>query len=485
MTSSLTRRQALVLGGFGAIAVVGGGAGLLIGARVDPTSDVPAGTALRSPTVRRSVDGLLDVTLRAAPVSALIGGIAVAASGYEDGLPGPTLHVAPGDLLRVTLRNDLDEPTNLHVHGLQVSPNGNGDNVFLRVDPGDAFDYEYQIPADHPTGLFWYHPHVHEHTADQVFHGLFGAIVVRAADETPPDRDRVLIVSDIDFDDAGVIRDPDPMERQAGREGSVVLVNGQQRPRMSARPGERERWSILNACVSRYLQLTLDGQQFELAAVDSGRLPKPEPVDSLLLAPGNRVEVWVTAAAGDSVLRALAVDRGGMGMGMGGGTTTTAVVAIADYVVDGDPVTGATTGADGNQRLTASRDLRDVQPDARRRLRLDAGMAMGGMTFAIDGKKFDPDRTDIRIDAGQVEEWTIENPGPMNHPFHLHVWPMQVTASDRGAVEGIHWRDVVDIPAQGSVTVRIAFDGPVGRTVYHCHILDHEDAGMMGVIEVS
>ena len=88
--------------------------------------------------------------------------------------------MAPGDVLRLTLANELDQTTNLHTHGLHVSPEGNGDNVFRMVEPGERATYEYVVPTDHPTGTFWYHPHHHGTVADQVFGGLFGALVVAA-----------------------------------------------------------------------------------------------------------------------------------------------------------------------------------------------------------------------------------------------------------------------------------------------------------------
>jgi len=109
------------------------------------------------------------------------------------------------------------------------------------------------------------------------------------------------------------------------------------------------------------------------------------------------------------------------------------------------------------------------------------GMGMGGgMTFLIDGREFDPDRVDQTVDIGTVEEWTLVNATMMDHPLHLHIWPMQLVDHD-----GVDVRDVVNVPAGRSVKVRIAFDRFPGRTVYHCHILDHEDLGMMGVIQAT
>jgi FtsP/CotA-like multicopper oxidase with cupredoxin domain len=113
------------------------------------------------------------------------------------------------------------------------------------------------------------------------------------------------------------------------------------------------------------------------------------------------------------------------------------------------------------------------------------GMGGGGTSFTIDGKAFDPDRVDQAVTVGDVEEWTLLNTSPMDHPFHLHVWPMQVLREGTYAPEEVTWRDVVNIPAHGSTVVRIPFDRHTGRTVYHCHILDHEDLGIMGLIQTT
>ena len=110
-------------------------------------------------------------------------------------------------------------------------------------------------------------------------------------------------------------------------------------------------------------------------------------------------------------------------------------------------------------------------------------MGAGMMSFTVDGKPFDHTRVDTVVQAGAIEEWTLTNTSPMDHPIHLHVWPMQIVGSSLS--DPPQWQDVVNVPAFSSVTVRIPFEGFTGRTVYHCHILDHEDAGMMGMIEVQ
>jgi FtsP/CotA-like multicopper oxidase with cupredoxin domain len=440
-----------------------------------------AGTALTEPTVLASAGGRLQVFLEVAEKTIALGGRTATVLTYNGGVPGPTLRVRPGDRLQVTLVNRLTTATNLHVHGLHVSPQAPGDDPLLPVAAGGTLVYDHQLPADHPPGVYWYHPHVHMTVADQVFAGLYGAIVVEDPVALPVTRERVLVVSDISLDAAGRPQPPPTAERLMGREGALVLVDGQLQPTMTARPGERERWRIVNACASRYLRLRLDGQQLDLLGLDGGRYAAPQRVSELVLMGGNRADVLVTTAAGTSALQVLSQPRGSM---PGTPAVSGTVGTVATFAVSGAPAAPLPALPAG----AAPRDLRGVQPAARRQLRLGMGVAAGGMTaggatFTIDFRQFDPARTDVSVQLGTVEEWTIVNASTMDHPFHLHTWPVQLVSVGGRPVPDVVWQDVVNVPAGSWTTVRVPFEDFAGRTVYHCHILDHEDLGMMGVIE--
>ena len=491
--SPLTRRQLLALGAAGAGAAAAGGAGLWWTGGGGQA--LGGGRELVQPEVLSSRDGALDLALEAAPARVRIGARTAHVQAFNGSLPGPTLRVCPGDTIRVAMRNGLDAPTNLHVHGLHVSPEDNGDNPFVSIAPGETFDYEYVLPGDHPPGTYWYHPHRHGHVADQLAAGLYGAIVVEDPDPVPVARDRVLVVSDITLDDSGNLAEVSPPQRMMGREGETVLVNGQVRPQATAAPGERELWRVVNACPSRYLRLTLDGQTVRLLGRDIGRLPEPVELTEMTLAPGNRVELLVDTREGASTLTAAPVDRGSMDGMMGGampgdGPGTDEPIELLTLEVTGDRAADAGPVPPG----PVLRDLREEPVAARRTLDFAMGMGMGGMmggmrgpgqmmSFTIDGRPFDAERTDQRVRVGTVEEWTLTNSSPMDHPMHLHVWPMQVVTEAGREVAAPRWLDVVNVPAFGEVTVRVAFDDFAGRTVYHCHILDHEDLGMMGTLE--
>jgi FtsP/CotA-like multicopper oxidase with cupredoxin domain len=484
----ITRRSALALGGIGAALIAAGGVGLLTGTPGDgaPGSTPDAGAALRQPKLLRSRNGALSLDLRVEQLPVLIGHTSVQAMTYGGTLPGPTLVVHPGDILSIKLDNRLSTPTNLHTHGLHVSPEGHSDDVLRRIDAGTSGQYQYAIPSDHPPGVFWYHPHHHGMAADQVFGGLYGAIIVDDSVPIEVAHERILIISDMTFDAAGQIASPSPMDKMNGREGSTLLLNGQVGATLAAHPGDRERWRIVNACTSRYLDLRLDGQRLQLLGNDSGRLAEPQSVQQLLLAPGNRADVLVTMTQGTTSLRTVAVDRGSSGgMGSASASSPSGIATLTVAGLASGPAPAVATQA-------VPRDLRAVNADASRTLTL--AMTMGGMggmggsgrgAFTIDGRSFDPSRIDQHVRAGAVEEWTIVNTSPMDHPFHLHVWPMQLLRVGSDTVGPAVWQDVVNIPAHSSSTVRIAFNDFTGTSVFHCHILDHEDQGMMGVIRVA
>ncbi|MFC0004926.1 multicopper oxidase family protein [Micromonospora siamensis] len=482
MTAPIGRRRALTLLGLGAAGLTVGATGWLLAdddSRLRPASgDRP----LPEPTALRSRDGRLDVRLVAA-AGVRLAGRDTRAWGWNGRSPGPTLRVRPGDLLRVRLENRLPMATSLHTHGLHVSPLGDGDDPFRSVPPGDTADYAFRIPADHPAGTFWYHPHHHGSVADQVFAGLVGALVVED-EPAAAVAERLLVVTDTSLDGSGRVRAPDPMAASTGRLGELVLVNGEHQPVIDVRTGAVERWRIVNACAGRVLRLDLAGPAVDRLAFDGWYLPATAADQPLVLAPGNRADLWLrTGTAGRYPLLSAAGLRanGGMGMGMGMG-----MGAAGD-----GPVTLATVAVTGPPTEPPAAPVRpDPAPPLpgpvtrRRRLTLGSAMGPGGMRWTVDGRGFDPDRDDQVVPLGSVEEWTVLNGTGQDHPFHLHTRPFQVMADSTGAPPVAVRQDVVTVPAGGWVRLRIAFTDLPGRSVYHCHTLDHEDGGMMGTVRV-
>ncbi|MFN0094044.1 MAG: multicopper oxidase family protein [Dehalococcoidia bacterium] len=484
-----TRRTVLGLGG-------GLGAALFLQACGDrpPADRLSAGTSgdasptgstareggLQEPPTIRSEGGRLDAKLTIAPALVPHGAAKRWALAVNGTSPGPTLRVRPGDHLRIFLENHSGHPTNLHTHGLRVAAAGNADNPFVEIPDGGSFAYDIDIPVDHPGGLFWYHPHFHHHVAEQLFAGFFGAIVVEdgfdVRREVAAATERLLLIHDArpgTTEDA--VLTVSNMEQMTGREGSLVLVNGQEQPSIRAKPGRLERWRILNASPSRFYRLSLEGSRIHVIGSDGGRLSAGVTVDTLDLVPGERAEVLVAVQGpGTFDLKTLAVDRGSPGMGRGRPGTSGAAILARLEVSEQTALPAMPTS------LELLDDLSRVNPDRTREL----VFSMQGMNFFIDGRSFDPKRVDIQTRFGAVEEWTVRNSSTMDHPFHLHVWPFQVVGASNQSVQP-GWKDVVNVPAGGWVRFRVRFDTHAAKTVYHCHILDHEDMGMMGIIEVT
>ncbi|CDZ90136.1 putative multicopper oxidase family protein [Rhodococcus ruber] len=491
----IERRRALQLGALGIAGIAAGGLGLsrtgLPFASSPRSTIAESGLPVVEPAVLRSEAGVLRVELTVARTRLDQAGTATMLT-YNGTVPGPTWRVRPGDRLEVRVVNTLDAATNLHFHGLRVSPQGTGDNPFVSIEPGRSFDYRLDVPPDHPPGVFWYHPHRHGSVADQLFGGLYGTILVDGDDAIPVARERVLVISDVSLAPDGSLARVYPQQVMTGREGELLLVNGRPEPRLTARPGDRERWRLVNACTSRYLRLTVDGHRLHLLGVDGGHEPGTPEVGEVPLAPGNRADLVVDIEAGTGRLRTLGYDRGGAMMGMmGGGTELSGPAMLATVVADGPPA----ADAGPVPQRAVDPDLRGRPIAASREITFTMGMGMGmgammgsgpggaGMNFGFDNRAFDARRTDQSPAAGTIEQWTIRNPTPMDHPFHLHIWPMQIVEEHGGPVEQPRWRDVVNVPAGGRVQVLIDFTRFPGRSVYHCHILDHEDAGMMATVE--
>jgi FtsP/CotA-like multicopper oxidase with cupredoxin domain len=217
-----------------------------------------------------------------------------------------------------------------------------------------------------------------------------------------------------------------------------------------------------------------------LIGVDGGGIPRPVVAEEVLLAPGERIDALVKAdrAGGAYRLLNLPYQRATMGM-MGMGPTAAVPMTVATVIYQGE----------AGQDLHVPSAVVQVDPlpgsglPVRRFVLGGAGMGMGGrgMSFLINGRTFDHRRVDTRVELGTIEDWEIVNATTMDHPFHLHTNPFQVV--DAGGQAEPAWKDVVQVPAGQRRRIRVRFADYAGKSVYHCHILDHEDLGMMGVIE--
>ena len=468
--SELTRRDLLRLGG-GLIGVLAAPAWL-------PTHSIANAAAEGVATA---------VELTAAVTSVAVGGTNARLWTYNGSFPGPLLRWHEGERVRLRLVNRLDEPTNLHLHGLHLPPSV--DDPFLEVPPGGAATYEFTVPAG-SAGTYWYHPHMHGSVARQLFGGLAGAIIVTGGlDESSlaDAEEHVLVLKDLSLRN-GQVAAHTPFDWLRGKEGELLLVNGAWRPQLTP-TRSLLRLRILNASNARYYRLLLEGHFLYQIATDGGLLAYPVRCRTLLLAPGERAEVLVRLRRrGEFRLLNLPYDRGFMpmhhGHGMAPAVASTGAAAPVPFA--GEPLLSIVSPAVASSvRLPAAlADVEDIAPLATsplRRLVLSESM-MGG--FLINGRRFDPERIDVQGRLGSVELWEIENRGAMDHPFHLHTYPFQVLSTDGVPAAFAAWKDVVNVRAGSRVRIAVPLRDFGGRTVFHCHIVEHEDLGMMGVLAV-
>ena len=445
-----------------------------------PRTTVP-GEFFETP-MRASTNGLLSTTLRVAETEVGVGTQLVRASTYEGMYPGPTLEVRPGDTLKIKLANDLNENTNLHTHGLHVSPSNNSDNVLLTVKPHEPFDYEFKIPKDHPAGTLWYHAHFHTLADKQVFGGEFGLMVVRGDFDDLPGlagrRERVMVVSQIEIKGDAVV---DGANSSLAKQ--VTLVNGRYQPDVDIEPGEVQRWRICNAS-SVFLRLGLDGHQLNTVAIDGNSLVATKAMDLIEIPPGGRADVLIQGGApGRYEFRSLTWDTSGA-------FYSTNMVPVPDTIVRlVSKGTATATAAPLPNALLPMVDLRDVPIDRRRVFRLEEREPRhvgpnDRFNYFINGTQFDHNVVNETMKLGATEEWEFVNLTYEPHPLHIHVNPFQVVMINGQPSNENHYRDTATVPPFGSIVIRHQFLDYPGKFVMHCHILFHEDHGMMQLLEV-
>ena len=433
----------------------------------------------------KSVDSILTVDLVATEQTVNLAGQSAQLLAYNGQVPGPLWEVQAGDTVAVNFRNALTQPTNLHFHGLHIPPTGNADNVFVSVPSGEQFRYEFAIAPKHPGGLFWYHPHQHGLVAEQLAGGLAGPLIVRGAVDVIPEiqaaSEAVLVLQDFDLTRRGQRQEPTPIFRRWGRQGDLITVNGNRAPTLKIPRGGLLRLRLLNASPSRIYRLRLEAHPWHLIGMDGSTLTVPLELDDLILAPGNRADVLVAGdrEPGAYNLMSLPYDRGisDMMATMAEPSEQTVGGAIARLQYG-----EATAEVPLPSQLFAAPAL--PAPSRRREFVLDHGID-GDQAFLINGRGFAHDRVDTTVQLGTVEEWHIVNKAGMDHPFHLHTNAFQIVRRNGEPVATPMWQDVVNIPAYESVDLLVPFADFAGKTVYHCHILDHEDQGMMGIVEMQ
>ena len=490
---------------------------------------------LPQPRVLQSTNGELAVTLTAKPgVVDMSAPSPVETYTYDGVVPGHTWEIRPGDTLNIDLVNDLppiEHPpetsitrphewtwTNLHTHGLHVSPAGNADNVFLAIAPGERQRYEIAVPPDHPGGIFWYHPHRHGGVAHQVRAGMAGMIVVRGEIDRVPEvraaKEQIMMLQSIELGEDFRLQDPipNPTREQAffPRKKVLYTVNGVLNPTVTMYPGEVQRWRILNAAEGKFMSLRLADHDLNVLAWDGLTLAAPDPVEVVMLSAANRVEVLVKAGPPgtyDLVLTPGSSQKPNIPGMPDADRTLDMPASMPMGQMRGIPeipgelevrsiLTVEVAGSGPEMGLPTSLPAWDppIRPIARRRqlaYTVERDPNNEFLSFGVDGFSFDPERPPYQMKLGTAEEWTLVN-GVDNkladhaHVFHIHVNPFKITQINGTTLAKPLWRDtfVLTRKTGDSITFETNFDDFAGRFVQHCHVLAHEDLGMMEALEV-
>ena len=426
------------------------------------TNDVTEGPSSDPPAVRIALEAR-ETNWEVAP------GVTIAGFGYNGQVPGPAIELTQGVPVEIQFTNRLSEPTLIHWHGLRIPAAMDGTQSTQRpVAPGETFTYRFTPPD---AGTFWYHPHANE--TEQLEKGLYGAFIVRGADEPIVDREQILVFDDVDADKQGrLAKFGGFRQRHDGREGDIRLINGKAEPQLTIAAGQIERWRIINASSARYVRLSLGGAPFRIIGTDGGLIEAPVEATEVLLPAADRVEILVGPfAEGQSLtidslryLRSTMKMRGKESFGtLLVGPARPSVASIPAHLRTIQPLTGAEAAPNRTVTFKVGLSLRR------------------GLDFLVNGERHHQDEP---VKVGQLQVWDVVNASLMDHPFHLHGFFFQVLSINGKAPQFRSWEDVVNLPPR--TTVRIAWmpeDRP-GSWMYHCHILEHHEAGMMGHFEV-
>jgi len=491
--STLTRRALIAGGGIlGCCAVVGAGgaATLLLSNRLTNQSDSTVGelaftTPLDIPPLLEGEPGpdgrlVYDLTLQTGQTRILPAG-AAETWGVNGPFLGPTLRARRGDTVSIAVHNDLPEATSIHWHGMHLPPAMDG-GPHQMIAAGESWLPEWTI--DQPASTLWYHPHPHGATAEHVYRGIAGLFLIEDDESDGLDLPHEYGIDDIPLiiqaknftEDGEMSMDTGSFFDQLGGSpnfgilGDTVLVNGTYDPCLDV-TRSLMRFRILNGSNARFYNLGFDDDRpFHLIATDNGLVPgEPVELTRLLIGPGERAEIVVAFAEGDEVvLRSFEQD--GLARQIGGNDS----FDILNFRAAGTPPSPLPLPDD-----LGSPGQAPVVPDdaTQRNFRLNGH-------GKINDEEMDLSRIDGVIPAGALEVWSVESAGEP-HTFHIHgatYWVLEVNGSEPPA----HLRgpkDTVFVGPDHSVKLAVQFDvhtDPDMPYMYHCHILKHEDNGMMG-----
>jgi len=455
----------------------------------------------------------LKISLTAQDSNFSISGKKIHGTGYNGQFVGPTIRLIPGEQVDLQFTNKSRSLSNLHFHGLHISTSGSADNPAISVPTKTSFTYHLNIPTDHPIGTSWYHDH--DMCADmsdmkmgdtmatgtmasgqctdiesQIFAGLAGTIIVGDIRQLLPAKyhhvkEHTIVLKDIQLNKDDSIIQNSLTEKIDANNPAVRLVNGQLRPTLEMKPGETQLWRLANEGADIFYHLQLQGYSFTIVGEDGFPVSKVTTAQKLLLSPGKRYDVLVTAkpGTGSTWLKTLTYRQG---------EDTYPEVSLMSLHV-GNPQAKtvlATKFSIANFSVSPSKENLAVEAVAQQRV-VTLGASVDGGAMFINGNRFDKEKPAFAMPAkvGTVEEWTIVNTTTEIHPFHTHTDYFQVISINGVKQPFTGLQSDIPVPKQvngvpGKVVIRIDFADFTGKMMFHCHIAAHEHAGMMSFIDV-
>jgi FtsP/CotA-like multicopper oxidase with cupredoxin domain len=446
-----------------------------------PASDWNADLPLAEAEDINPDPGVVEVNITAKFASVEVApGKRVNAWTYNGGLPGPFIRAKVGDRLVVHFKNELDQGTTIHWHGVRVPIEMDGVPGISQPEvlPGESFTYDFVLKD---ASLYWYHPHVF--SAAQVGFGLYGALLVEdPTDKVEVDDELTIVLSDVGFDRTGKLEPAEsggPAGMVFGREGAYLLVNGKVMPTLRVRSGAMQRWRIVNTAKSRFFFLDLDGQKFTKIGSDGGLQEESVTSDAMLVTTGERVDVLVTPTGkpGSSlVVKAMLYNRGY------GSVEYRAVEDLFTIEFTTEPALPKRTLPKITRTITPPSPVNATPVDIV--LTLPPQDANGISEFHVNGVPYWKAKP-FRAKLGETQLWRIKNDSDWDHPMHLHGYFFMPVDEKDQPIRPMQWKDTLNVPMKTTARFLVAFDERPGQWMFHCHILDHAEGGLMGTVVVG
>ncbi len=396
----------------------------------------------------------------------------IKAWGFNSQLPGPVLKAKQNDVLVIKVKNELQEPITIHWHGIRLPAAMDGTGEVQRpIQPGEEFIYRFAVPD---SGTFWYHSHQNETV--QMERGMYGALIVGSDTDPVADNERILMVDDMKLNPDNSFKKGNFFsrwaERHDGREGNTLLVNGKEMPVISMHAGQTERWRFINAASARYFLLHLDGKPFRIIGTDGGLLETAREVKEILMTPGERVDILAGPfSEGESFfIESLAYNR------------MTFVNSKRKQFAKVQVGKSKPSVAHVPRSMRKIESLTEKDAPATRKIKLSVGPSFRhGIDFLINNATHSNDKP---VKIGELQVWELNNASLMDHPFHLHGFFFQVIDINGKRPDYKAWKDTVNVPPRSKMKIAWMPDNRPGIWMYHCHILEHHEAGMMANFEV-